>query len=177
MKWTRISGILLGVSKDQVRAMDETFFNDEVIKRLEGKSEIISIIKNKPKDVKSDQLNELLGSDISPSIDIKNFANKLINEMVTESGTVLPEINETYQEIGKQMKISADDLINQQRLTNYLAEPAEKLREARIDIENIQANLGEIAAQPAFKPGEFEYELKRISKSVTELLNLAKKYL
>ena len=177
MKWTRISGMLLGVSKDQVRAMDDLFFNDEVFKRLEGKSEVISLIQSTPKEIKSDDLDLLLGNSVGSNIDIKGFANKLIKEMVTDSGTILPELSKPYEEIRKQMRISAEDVINQERLSNYLAEPAEKLREARIDIENIKSNLGEIATQPAFKPGDFEYELKRISKAVTELLALSKKYL
>ena len=177
MKWTRISGMLLGVSKDQVRAMDELFLNDEVFKRLEGKSEIISLIQSTPKEIKSDDLDQLLGNNHVSNIDVKGFAKKLIKEMVTDSGTILPELSEPFEEIRKQMRISAEDVINQQRLSSYLAEPAEKLREARIDIENIKSNIGEIAAQTAFKPGEFEYELKRISKAVTDLLALAKKYL
>jgi hypothetical protein len=175
LKWARITAILLGVSKDQVRAMDEDFFEDEVIKRLDTKPEVSTLFK-KHQSSSNPSLDEILG-DSTEQTDMKSFAKSLINDMVSVDGQIIPDLDEKYQEIATQVKLGADEIITAQKLQNYLAEPHDVLRETRINLDKILENFGEISGMSGFKSGDFDYELKKVLKAVQDLVVKSKKYL
>lgn len=173
MKWSRISAILLGVSKDQVRAIDEGFFEDEVATRLDNRPDSAKYFTP---STKADDLDDLLGEQ-EPGIDIKKFAVDLIHDVVNPDGTVNTDLDDSLQDIATQVRLGADEIITQAKLQSYLAEPSDILRETRLNIDKIVANFGEISTQKGFKPGDFEYELKKVQKSISDLLATSSKYL
>jgi hypothetical protein len=175
LKWSRISAIFLGVSKDQVRAMDENFFNDEVIKRLDTRPELSGLFKQK-EHIKNLELEQLLGAP-ETGIDMKKFAGELINSVIKQDGVVLPELPEKYQEIATQVRLGAEGLIMEEKMKSYLTEPQEGLREIRLNLDKIAENIGEISSFKDFKPGDFEYELRKVQKSIADLVSKSKKYL
>jgi hypothetical protein len=177
LKWIRIIGMLSGATKDQVRVMDEEFFDDEVVRRLEGKTEVITLINSDNSPILIDDLDDLLGGRNSSKFRPEEFADKLINASVNQEGKISPDIDEAFQEVGRQIKVAAEDVINRQRLENLLEEPAELIAEARINISNIASDLGSIVQHKGFKAGKFEYEMKQLIKSVEDLTVKAKKYL
>ena len=177
LKWVRIIGMLSGATKDHVRIMDEKFFDDEVVSRLEGKTEALKLISADSTPVKIDELDDLLGSRVATKFNPREYADKLIQATVSHDGKIIPEIDEGFQEIGKQIKLAAEDLINQQRLVNLLEEPAEFISEARQKISNIADDLRAVVEQKGFNAGKFEYELKQLEKAVRELAEKARKYL
>ena len=177
LKWIRVIGMLSGATKDQVRIMDEDFLDEEVAQRLAGKPEALTLISSETGPVSVDGLEELLGGHTSPKFKPEEFAVKLINASVSHEGQVLPDLDEAFQEVGRQIKVAAEEVINRQRLENLLEEPAELISEARFNISNIAEDLGEIVQQNGFNAGKFEYELKQLAKSVEDLASKAKRYL
>ena len=55
LKWTRLTALILGVNKDQIRSMDEDFVAEEVISRLDG-TETFDFIKEYSKEARYDGL-------------------------------------------------------------------------------------------------------------------------
>jgi hypothetical protein len=176
LKWTRISGIFLGISKDQVRAMDENFFEDEIIPRLENKPEIAQVFENIPETMQPNPLDELLGAP-DKKTNLKLLAKNLIQTVIGDSGSINTDLEPKYQDIATQVKLATDEIITEAKRDSYLAEPADVLRETRLNIEKITENLGEIAGMSKFDAKSFEFELKKVAKSVTELVEIAKKYI
>jgi ethanolamine ammonia-lyase large subunit len=175
LKWSRISAIFLGVNKDQAREIDEDFFEDEVVKRLGHKPETSDLFKVETEIVNSD-LEEFLEDSI-PRTDMKNFAKTLINELATAEGKILPEVDQKYTEILTQVRLAADEIITSKKLESYLAEPSDVLRETRINLDKITENFGEISEISGFNSGDFDYELKKVAKALTDLTAKYKKYL
>jgi hypothetical protein len=175
LKWTRISAIFLGVSKDQVRAIDENFFDDEVIRRLETKPEIAELFSSQVGTSNPD-LDDLLGKSQS-SVNMKEFAKSLMNSLAIVDGSVLPDLTEKYQEIATQVKLGADEIIMGQKQMSYLAEPSDLLRETRINLDRISDNFGEISSMKGFKSGDFNYELHKVQRAVADLVSKSKRYL
>jgi hypothetical protein len=176
LKWTRISGIFLGISKDQVRAMDENFFEDEIIPRLENKPEIAQVFENNSDSKQSDSLDDLLGAS-NKKTNLKLLAKSLIQTVISDTGSINTDLEPKYQDIATQVKLATDEIITEAKRDSYLAEPADVLRETRLNIDKITENLGEIAGMSKFDANSFEFELKKVNESVTELVKMAKKYI
>lgn len=167
MKWTRLSAILLGVAKDQVREIDEDFIQEEVVKRLDNDA-ALAVLK-KEELASPDGLDELVGKD-SSEYDPKKFAEILVRQKTGEpsDGGDIPNA-EVLGKIEKAMRLGAEEKITEQKLQNYLAEPSDVLRESATQLEKILEKYTQISATAGFDKGKFEFELKKIVKTVEKL--------
>ena len=122
------------------------------------------------------QLEDLLGAP-NKKTNLKLLAKNLIQTVIGDSGSINTDLEPKYQDIATQVKLATDEIITEAKRDSYLAEPADVLRETRLNIEKITENLGEIAGMSKFDAKSFEFELKKVAKSVTELVEIAKKYI
>ena len=168
LKWTRITGIFLGASKDQVRSMDEDFFEEDVLRRFsETNPELMKLFQGTQR-VEMHELDGLL-DDTTPSLDIKAFATKLVNDISIADGQTLPDMSPEYQEIQKQAKLAADEIITEQKRATYLAEPVDVLVQIQNDLEKIRENYGEISGMHGFNSGKFMYQFNKVKTAMEEL--------
>jgi DNA repair ATPase RecN len=156
--------------------MDENFFEDEIIPRLENKPEIAQVFENNSDSKQSDSLDDLLGAS-NKKTNLKLLAKSLIQTVISDTGSINTDLEPKYQDIATQVKLATDEIITEAKRDSYLAEPADVLRETRLNIDKITENLGEIAGMSKFDANSFEFELKKVNESVTELVKMAKKYI
>ena len=168
MKWSRLSAMLLGVAKDQVREIDEDFIAEEVVKRLQD-DEALKVLSSSDK-VEDDGLGELLGKS-EENFDLKKVAKMLVQQKMNLEVSVdgEPIKEDTLHEIETAIRLAAEDRITQQKLANYLAEPSDVLRETRIGLERILEQYVQISSTSGFDKGKFGFELGKVTKAIAEL--------
>ena len=171
MKWGRVAAMFLGVNKDQTRAIDPNFFEEEVLKRV-AKDSKVSEVLDKFKVVKvEDNLDDLLGdSETSEeSLDLRAFAKKIVTDLTDSAGNVSKDLTSELQEIHSAIRLSAEAIITQNKREKLLLEPAGVLRETRISLESVLTSFSEVSKLKDFDSATFKYELSRVSTCVTEL--------
>jgi hypothetical protein len=180
MKWARIAALFLGINKDQVRTIDSSFFEEDVMKRLETKSDALQILEESKKIVIPDDLDELLGGNNEPleQLDMRKFVQGMLNspEMRDQDGSVKKDFGDTYSPIAQGVRLAAEEIITEEKLDNYRAEPAEVLREIRLNLQRVLEKFPEVSAMSGFKIGDFDYELKKVSDIIGRIVKISQKY-
>jgi hypothetical protein len=171
MKWLRIMGMVLGVNKDQVRAIDETFLEDALIKRVKGTE--AEVFLQKFESVRGqDSLDELLGTNPTghlPKVDLRAAVTEILNTTMNESGFLNEEKLENFHELKKHIRTGADSLIDEEKQNQLRSQPSERLSEARMRIEEIADRLPDLFKMPGFDQRKFEFESKKALKSIISL--------
>jgi hypothetical protein len=171
MKWSRITAMFLGVNKDQTRAIDEDFLDEDVAKRAEIDSPTTELLARVKKVHIDDGLGDILGGqfDSSERVDPKELAKEVIKSRVDEDGFITGELSPSFDDLRKKMILGAEAIITKQKRTTLLATPADQLREIREDLERVVSIFNEVCIQQGFSSTQFEYELKKASKSLDDL--------
>jgi len=167
MKWLRILGMILGVNKDQVRAIDEDFLNYALLKRIEGND--AGDFLSKFKTVRGqDSLDELLGDleTEQSKWNVRAAVGEILKFSLTDLGNLDESKLEDFHELKKQMRTSADFIIDEEKQRQLRSQPSERLSEARMRIEEIADRLPELFRDPSFERGKFEFEAKKALKAI-----------
>jgi hypothetical protein len=171
MKWSRIVGMFLGVNKDQTRAIDEDFFDEDVVKRLDSDSLSSNILDGFKKVQVDDGLDDILGDPptLGEKIDTKGLAKAIIRDRVDDKGFISNDLSIGFEDLKKKVALASDEIITRNKRKSLLATPAEELREIRESIENVVNIFNEVSRQSGFDAAKFEYELKKANKSLEDL--------
>jgi hypothetical protein len=172
MKWSRIVAMFLGVNKDQTRAIDEDFIDEDVVKRLDSNSPTSTILDSLKKIQMDDGLDDILGDPpvLGEKIDTKELAKAIIRDRVDDKGFIVNELTAEFEDLRKKVVLSAEDIITKNKRKSLLATPAEELREIRESLENVVNIFNEVSNQGGFDATKFEYELKKANKSLEDLV-------
>lgn len=182
MKWSRIAAIFLGVNKDQVRAIDDQFFEEEVEKRIgedPDARQALERVRRVSVQTKDDGLDDLLGKspDSDERLDMKTFVKSMLNDpsVRQDDGGVSRDLDGLYARVALGARLAADEIIKEERWTSYLIEPSEALREVQMSVRAIIEKFAEVSARQGFDRGKFAFEFKRVQKAVVELGQLVEK--
>lgn len=175
MKWMRIMGMILGANKDQVRIIDKNFMADTLEQRVTG-NDAGTFLKKFEKDLEHtkstdglDALFEDPKEDLGPQVDFRDAVKEVLDSVVEPSGHLNEEGLEEFHEMRTQIRSGADALIDQEKQTKMRVEPAGRLTEARIRIEEISGKLSELFRDSAFDRDKFEAEAKKTLRAVAHL--------
>jgi hypothetical protein len=102
-------------------------------------------------------------------VDPKELAKEVIKSRVDEDGFITGELSPSFDDLRKKMILGAEAIITKQKRTTLLATPADQLREIREDLERVVSIFNEVCIQQGFSSTQFEYELKKASKSLDDL--------
>jgi hypothetical protein len=178
MKWTRVSAMFLGVNKDQTRAIDEDFLDEDIAKRIDLDSPSKELLDKLKKVHVADDLDDILDKpdESTEKVDAKELAKEIIKARVDKDGFITGELSPLLMDLRKKMVLSAEAIITEQKRSNLLATPADQLREIREDLERVVSIFNEVCLQKGFNAGDFEYELKKASKSIEDLQKMFAKF-
>jgi hypothetical protein len=171
MKWSRIVAMFLGVNKDQTRAIDEDFVDEDVVKRLDASSASSEILESVKRIKVDDGLDEILGEQpqLAEMVDAKGLARKIILERVDDSGLISTDLSPGLEDLRKKFVLAAEEIITKNKRKTLLATPAEELREIRESLENVVNIFNEVSIQQGFDAKKFDYELQKARKSLEDL--------
>jgi hypothetical protein len=169
LKWHRIQGMLFGLTKDQVRTIDDKFVEDQIQPRI-PKNEFLT--KESSTENKS---SGIFGSSSDVAL-AKEMTQRLINVAFDASGQEQPIVNGPEHELGLEMQLAAENKINEKRLNQILTDPIKHFREARIKFEDISGKLSGLANDESFDFTEFAVELEKVSAVLATISDKAKKF-
>jgi hypothetical protein len=171
MKWSRIIAMFLGVNKDQTRAIDEDFIDEDVVKRLDANAPSAGILDSFKKVQQHDDLDDILGEQpiLDEKVDAKELAKAIIRDRVDEKGLISIELTAEFDDLRKKFVLSAEEIITKNKRKSLLATPADELREIRESLENVVSLFNEVSHQGGFDAKKFEYELSKTNKSLEDL--------
>lgn len=172
LKFSRIAAMFLGVNKDQTRAIDEDFIDEDVVKRIDSNGPSSGILDSLKKVQVTDGLDDILGNQplLAEKVDTKALAKAIIRNRVDDKGYISNELNAGFEDLRKKFILSAEEIITKNKRKSLLATPAEELREIRESLENVVNMFNEIATHSGFDMKKFEYELNKANKSLDDLM-------
>lgn len=167
LKWHRIAGMVFGLTKDQVRTIDEVFVAEEVKPRIPQNVLILDGEDSKPEP------NNIFGSTVGQA-SAKEMTRKLINVKFDGEGQEQPVVSGPEHELGLEMQIAAENKINEKRLQQILTDPIKHFREARIKFDDISSKLSGLAKDDSFDFSEFSQELEKVREVLDKISVKAK---
>lgn len=180
LKWTRLSAIVLGINKDQVRAIDVDFVDEELTRRIDDSEELKAFMsKFETAATSDDGLDDILEDQQSdvPAVDMRKFLEFVVNDegFDVSTGDLDADLPDVVAKFSEQMRIGADYLIDKKKLKDSIEAPIEALRGAKVRLMDIRDQFIDVVDHPGFKDGKFMYQLKQVKKTVDELLTLAER--
>lgn len=169
MKWTRLSSILLGINKDQVRAMEPEFLDERLSRRLVD-DPLLKDFLEKYVSTDDDGLGDILG-ETDVTYDMKQFLKDFLthDESRDETGEVSDVLPDIYAKLKGEIRAEADQIISENKLEIAKGEPQLALREVRERVGSVRAQLPEVTHLSGFKNGDFKYELDKLKADVATL--------
>ncbi|MEZ9901936.1 hypothetical protein AB4332_12735 [Vibrio breoganii] len=173
LKWSRLKMTFMGLNKDQVRAIDADFIEKDLLPRLndEDSKDLRSHITEYRTVAADDGLDDLLGEQKTPSIDMKKALEDFLNDTSIRDfeGDITKDLNGLYGKLAFNARRATEAIIDDQKLTNANAAPGETLKEARVKIQMLRLKLPSMMRDPSFKKDKFAYNLKELMAELEKL--------
>lgn len=171
LKWNRIFALILGLNKDEIRAIDETFVGENVSEHLPG-SEAENFFKNLIVDEsRTTGLDAILG-EVAPAeearFDMKEATRRVL---------ALDDGDAVKGAIFRQFKSAARAIIEKNVKEEIRTQPLEYLDEIADRIAELSRNLPAYFEDDRFDTGKFQFRAKKIVKAIKELDELLSQYL
>jgi hypothetical protein len=174
MKWSRVTAMFLGINKDQTRAIDEDFVDEEILEQVDPSSPSSKLLDEVTKVHVDDGLADILGdkNDTSERVDNKALAKAVITARIDDSGFVSElDFSPELADLRKKIILSSEAIITKQKRKTILTTPAEELRAIRESLENVVNLFHEVSGQPDFDSAKFKYELNKAHTSLKDLVS------
>ena len=171
IKWGRIVAMFLGVNKDQTRAIDYDFFQNEVMKRIKKESNALVFLGGFKRVRIDDDLDDLLGADDTPDekLDLRSFTEAVVGTLMDIDGSLKCDFTDDLQEIHNAIRLGAEATITEGKRKSLLLEPATVLQESRISLEGIISLFNDISTLRDFDHRSFEFELNKVKSCIDDL--------
>lgn len=173
LKWTRLTALVLGINKDQIRIMDEDFMVDDMKVRLDN-SDLADSLKPFLKDNSDDDgLGDLLDTDAGgiPYDMRKVLTAVLSGDGVTFSDKEAPVgLATPFEVLQEEMRRAADDKILAEKRRDQLDSPVTIVQEIRSKLSDVTARFENVMDMQGFREGPFKYHLKKLESETKELI-------
>jgi hypothetical protein len=178
MKWGRVAAMFLGINKDQTRAIDDAFYEEDVVKRLDGDPAVVKYLDDfKKVEPPDDGLGPLVGEpDDHEKIDTRSFATNVISQLLDETGHIAKDLTPELQKVREAIRVASDAIIIKGKRKEAAQAPSEILSETTISLEEVVMQFAEVSKLPGFDPNRFEFHLDKVHKSLKDLTKEYEKF-
>lgn len=173
LKWTRLTALVLGINKDQIRAMDEDFMVDDMKGRLDNSDLAGSLEPFRKSNPDDDGLGDLLDTDSEgcPYDMRKILAAALSGDSVTFSDKEAPVgLATPFEALQEEMRRAADDKILREKRRYQLDSPVAIVQDIRSKLSDVSAQFETVLDMKGFKEGKFKYQLRKLEAETNELI-------
>ena len=177
MKWSRIIAMCLGLNKDQVRAIDEDFFQGQLIDaRLTDNDEtkdLLAYLQSFLSESLEDDPGGLLGD--SGDECFGHHAQKLFQDLIAsedvrdDRGEIKEDLAGHASMLASELRSAARARIAQENDETERLLPTKIIREVRLKLHQIKLKIPELSNDKDFKSGKFQYEVNRLKRVVEDL--------
>ena len=180
LKWTRLTALVLGVNKDQIRAMGEDFVSEEMKVRIDSPA-MSSFMKRfaKQPEAVNDGLDDIIGvsNDLNCPFEMRAVAMEVLSsrDLSFPEGDMPLGFTGELAELKESMTDAADDLILKNKRQGRLENPVISLKMAREKLDDVIHQFEQVADEEDFKNGDFKYVLNKVDAQVKELVSMLAK--
>ena len=185
VKWSRAIAMSLGLNKDQVRAIDDEFFQTEIIdSRLEDSDESKGL-RDFLEGFESDPIAEDPGG-LFGEPEEKNFGDHtkaLFKNLVgssqvrDEKGRIKFDLDDNAAKLSRVLRQATRAKISAENDKFEGQLPSKILRDVRLKLEDIKLSIPELSTNPDFKSTDFAYEVNKLKKLATEIAQLKEQFM
>lgn len=173
LKWTRLTALILGVNKDQIRSMDEDFMVDQVITRIDGDETSTFLEAFSKANGRDDGLDALLDNDDPCPYDMRKLLQTALSDKnlrFTDDDMPLG-MSKQFDRLQEAMTDAADDKILRSKRQGRLESPVKIVQELRLKLAEVEAQFEDLVDTPGFKDGKLKYQLNKLVEETKELLH------
>jgi hypothetical protein len=185
VKWSRVTAMFLGLNKDQVRAIDEDFFQEKIIdSRLEANDETKSL-KGYLEGFQSQALDDDPGG-LFGETEEKNFGDhtqQLFKNLIASShvrddkGNVKPDLDGHAALLSRELRRASRAKISKENDESERLRPTLILNEVRLRLDEIALKIPELSADPDFRSQDFKYEVNKLKKVANQIADLRQQFM
>jgi hypothetical protein len=167
MKYSRFTGMLLGIPKDQLRTIDVDLFEDDLFTNPE-----FNFIKDCQPENISEELSGILGESSQVEIDSAKVFKKICQYF--PENIISPDLDDKLNILKDGIDRVTDDNVREESRAGIRKFPVKEIEDIRKKVEEVRNILPEARQDKAFELGKFKYALKKLSDEVEELTKEAK---
>lgn len=171
LKWTRITAMILGLNKDEVRAIDMDFVETSLQPRIEG-GEVEDFLSEHRAVETHDDLDEILDPqriERPAGYNMRGVARDIISKTISSGGVISPERLDGFSKLHNAIKTGARDNIEAEVAQKMRSEPIEYLKEVTLKVEELTNSLPALFKDAEFNQAKFEFQAKKTQKSIQAL--------
>jgi uncharacterized coiled-coil DUF342 family protein len=172
LRQARLLGLLIGVNKLDLREVDDAYFMDLILPRLEPQvADRLREEMSQDASVQIEALEEMLGtSDLEHALRVEPVRHLLMGNPEEELFDGLLRRNELRDQLSNAYQIASNQTRTARQTQDMLNEPVLKLREVRIQLEQLMDRYDDIHERAGFEHGKFDYELRQAKTALERLL-------
>lgn len=173
LRQARLTGLLIGVNKLDLREVDETYFPDLILPRLEPHlAERLRAEMRVDEPARVDALEEMLGASTAAfPLRVEPVRRLVMGDPEEELFDGLVLRGELREQLSNAYQVASNQTRTARQTRDMLNEPVLNLREVRLQLEQLMDRYDEIHEQPGFDHGKFEYELRQAKTALERLLD------
>jgi len=171
LKWNRIFSLVLGLNKDEIRAIDEGFVVEEIAEHIEGTEAEEFFGPLEQQAAPSSGLDAILGEQAASEnkkYDMREATRKVLK---------LEDGDRKKDAVYRQFKSGARAIIERRVKEEIRTQPLEYLDEIADRIAELARNLPAYFEDKQFDSGKFRFRAGKLVKSIKELDELLKQYI
>lgn len=172
LRQARLLGLLIGVNKLDLREVDDVYFTDLILPRLEPQvADRLREEMSQDASTQIEALEEMLGaSDVEYALRVEPVRHLLMGDPEEELFDGLLRRNELRDQLSNAYQIASNQTRTARQTQDMLNEPVLKLREVRIQLEQLMDRYDDIHERVGFEHGRFDYELRQAKTALERLL-------
>jgi hypothetical protein len=185
VKWSRVTAMFLGLNKDQVRAIDEDFFQDKIIdSRLEDNVET-KPLKKYLETFQSPAIDDDPGGLFGEAVE-KNFGShtqQLFKDLIASSdvrddqGNVRSDLDGHAALLSRELRRASRAKISKENDETERLRPTLILNEVRLKLDEIALKIPELSSDPDFRSQDFKYEINKLKKVANQIADLRQRFM
>ena len=176
LKWSRLTFLILGISKDQVRTIDESFIEEILIPRLKNDQNhnSVELFEKFRTDKIEDNLDDIFLEEIEPSIDMKKFLNNLLTDKDLRDSEEQLSVheNEKIKEITFVTRRTTEKLIDDKKLESLKSAPVETLKDIRAKLVDLKLKVNDSINSDNNLKKNFKHHFELVKKEINTITNM-----
>ena len=168
--------MILGISKDQVRTIDESFIEEILIPRLKNDQNhnSVELFEKFRTDKIEDNLDDIFLEEIEPSIDMKKFLNNLLTDKDLRDSEEQLSVheNEKIKEITFVTRRTTEKLIDDKKLESLKSAPVETLKDIRAKLVDLKLKVNDSINSDNNLKKNFKHHFELVKKEINTITNM-----
>lgn len=173
LKNSRITAMLLGLNKDEIREIDDSFLEEELIPAIDGDENLEGYLDSfRDSTIVGGALAEILDNSTGGSngVNLRKVAEDIAGKVVGDDGLISDEnVEEHFKRLHDIVRDRARKIREERIATDLRHEPIEYLKDVTQRIQKLADEIPLLFRDSEFNVGAFEYQAKKTEKAIQAL--------